>query len=90
MLESVGFYMNVSNKQWIARTITMGALGSIAGAIGVAVYRIVVTLLQILIRGQHISRLSMVVSSFWVSAEIINAIRASQSEYARALAERMV
>lgn len=63
--------MDVSSKQWIARTIAMGVLGSLAGAIGVATYRFAVASLQILIRGQHISRLSAVVFSFWVSAEVV-------------------
>jgi len=63
--------MNMSNKRWIARTMTMGTLGSIAGAIGVVAFRFTVALLQILIRGQHFARLSAVVFSFWVSADAI-------------------
>jgi hypothetical protein len=49
----------------------MGALGSIAGAIGLVVFRFAVASLQILARSQHISSLSAVVFSFWVSAQAI-------------------
>jgi hypothetical protein len=63
--------MNVSIKQLASRIAIAGILGSIAGAIMGIAYRFVVAFLHILVRGQSISRLGAVVSSFWVSSEVV-------------------